>query len=334
MKYVGIQTQIRRNNMTSIALLVMFPVILLAMVWLFLFLLNVFGSSSYDSAGRTEMLVSGPDVDSVNSLFLYTAPWVVIAVGVWFLFAYFSNTSMIRQATNAHPLLRRDNPRVYNIVENLCITANMEMPQINIVADSDLNAFASGIDDKTYTITVTTGLLDRLNDRELAGVLGHELTHIRNRDTRMLITSIVFVGIVSTVMSLAVRMIYNTLLYGGNRSRNKGNGLSTIAILLIGLVCSAIAYFFTLVTRFAISRKREFMADAGSAELTNDPEALASALRKISDNPGLGNTGREDVAQLFIVHPQKLTGGLMYFINSMFATHPSTAERIRILEQF
>ena len=170
----------------------------------------------------------------------------------------------------------------------------------------------------------------------MSGVIGHELTHIRNRDTRLLITSIIFVGIISAVMSLTVRMMNNMIWFGGGSSRRdeKGNGLSVIVIMLIGLVCCAIAYIFTLLTRFAISRKREYMADAGGAELCGNPLALASALRKISGDPGLTGVNRDDVAQLFIVHPQGLTQGFMSFFSSLFSTHPDTAKRIEILEQF
>ena len=333
MQYVGMQTQIRRNNTMSILLLLAFPAIILGMVWVFLALLNYFGNGYYDQYGN---FVNELNAGEVNYYFVQTVPWVVIGVGVWFAIAYFSNTSMISHATGARPLERRENPRVYNIVENLCMACGMDMPMVNVVDDPQLNAFASGIDRKTYTVTVTTGLLERLNDDELAGVIGHELTHIRNRDTRLLITSVIFVGIVSTIMSLVVRMIYNNLWYGGlrNRDSQKGNGLSIMVIMLIGVVCSALAYFFTLLTRFAISRKREFMADAGGAELCGNPLALASALRKISNNPGLGGVEREDIAQMYIIHPQQLKQGLMYFINSMFSTHPSTERRIQILEQF
>jgi heat shock protein HtpX len=133
-------------------------------------------------------------------------------------------------------------------------------------------------------------------------------------------------------------MMYNVMWFGGGNSRSgsngKGNGLSIIVILLVGAVCCAIAYFFTLITRFAISRKREYMADAGGAELCGDPLALASALRKISSDPGLDNVKREDVAQLFIVRPDQMSTGLMSFMNSLFSTHPDTEKRIEILEQF
>jgi len=338
MRYVGIQTQIRRNNMLSVLLLIAFPVIMLGMVWVFLALMNYFSNGYYNDYGE---VVHVMDTDTVNSYFLQALPWVVGAVAIWFCISYFSNTSMIRKATGAKPITRRENPRVYNIVENLCLTCGMEMPQINIVDDEQLNAFASGIDDKTYTVTVTTGLMNKLNDEELAGVLGHELTHIRNRDTRLLITSIIFVGIVATVTSIVVRMLMNMMYYGGGSTRvsrdskEGNNGLSLLVIMVIALVCCAVGYFFTLLTRFAISRKREYMADAGGAELCGNPEALASALRKISNDPGLQNVDREDVAQLFIIHPQALSGkSFMSMFSSLFSTHPDTAKRIQLLEQF
>jgi heat shock protein HtpX len=299
------------------------------MVYVFLAIVNYLNGGYYNNAGEWVNEVSWQEV---NMYFLGALPWVIIGVGIWFAIAYFANTSMIAHATNARPLERRENPRVYNIVENLCMTCGMDMPQINVVNDDMLNAFASGINKKTYTVTVTTGLCDRLNDAELAGVLGHELTHIRNNDTRLLITSIVFVGIISTIVSLVFRMIWRVGLFSG-RDRNK-NGVSIIVVMLVGLICAAIAYFFTLVTRFAISRKREYMADAGGAELCGDPLALASALRKISNAPGLTDCGRDDVAQLFIIHPKDMQEGIMSFFNSLFSTHPDTRKRIEILEQF
>ena len=307
MKYVGIQTQIQRNNMMSILLLLMFPIIILGMIWVFLALINYFGNGYYNDYGE---LVHQLSIDEVNYYFITTIPWVIVGVGIWFCIAYFSNTSMIRNAVGAQSVTRMENPRLYNIVENLCMTCNMEMPKINIVNDPGLNAFASGIDNKSYTVTVTTGLMNLLNDQELAGVIGHELTHIRNRDTRLLITSIIFVGIVSTIMSMALRMMNNVMVFGryhDNDRDGRGSGLSFWLILIVGIICTFIAYIFTLITRFAISRKREYMADAGGAELCGDPLALASALRKISGNPGLGSTKREDVAQLFIIHPKDVS---------------------------
>ena len=329
MKYVGIHTQQATNNVKSIMLLIGFPVILLGMVYAFIAMMTYLG-------------VADPmyfDWRDVTGSFLTALPIVVGVVAIWFMIAYWGNTSMIRNATGARPLERRENPRVYNIVENLCMACGMNMPKVNVIDTPELNAFASGIDDDSYTVTVTTGICDRLTDDELAGVIGHELTHIRNRDTRLLIVSIIFVGIMSTLSSLTIRLVWNTFVYGGGGTRrrssnDKGGGVSIIIALLVAAVLAFIGYFFTLLTRFAISRKREYMADAGGAELCGQPLALASALRKISANPALANVERQDVAQLFIIHPQKLTSSVTNFMNNLFSTHPSTESRIAYLEQF
>lgn len=332
MAYVGLHAQQVRNNMKSMLLLILFPCIILGIVYAFLAFMNM--QEVYDGYGGTSLTF---DAAATGEAFLMALPWVVGIVGIWFMISYFTNASMVRQATGARPLERRENPRIYNIVENLTMTCGMPMPKINIIDDPQLNAFASGIDEKSYTVTVTTGICNRLNDDELAGVIGHELTHIRNRDTRLLIISIIFVGIMSTALSLAVRMLWNTFIYGGgNRrtSRDGKNGGSVIAVILVAIVLAAIGYFFTLLTRFAISRKREYMADAGGAELCGNPLALASALRKISSDPGLGQVDREDVAQLFIVKPIAFKSEFTNMMSKLFSTHPSIESRIAYLEQF
>lgn len=317
--------------MKSLMLLILFPCIILGIVYAFLAFVNM--QEVYDGYGGTRLAF---DAMKTNEAFVMALPWVVGIVGIWFLISYFTNASMVRQATGARPLERRENPRVYNIVENLTMTCGMPMPKINVIDDPQLNAFASGIDEKSYTVTVTTGICNRLNDEELAGVIGHELTHIRNRDTRLLIVSIIFVGIMSTLLSLAIRMLWNTFIYGGNRrsSRDGKNGGGVIAVILVAIVLAAVGYFFTLLTRFAISRKREYMADAGGAELCGNPLALASALRKISNDPGLGQVDREDVAQLFIVKPVAFKSEFTNMMSRLFSTHPSTESRIAYLEQF
>ena len=332
MKYVGIHTQQVSNNVKSLLLLLLFPCILLGVVYVFLLVSSAMGVGDPAYGPQT-----GVDWDYVNYEMLHILPWVVGIVGMWFMVSYMLNTSMIRHATGARPLQRRENPQVYNIVENLTMSCGMPMPKINVIDDPMLNAFASGIDESSYTVTVTTGICDRLTDAELAGVIGHELTHIRNRDTRLLIISIIFVGIMSTIMSLAVRLLWNNMMFAPRRRSDDergGNQAVGMVLLLVAIVLSTIGYFFTLLTRFAISRKREYMADAGGAELCGDPLALASALRKVSAHPGLGQVQREDVAQLFIIHPKALRSSLSGMMDSLFSTHPSTESRIAYLEQF
>ena len=331
MQYVGVQSQIRKNNRLTILLLLMFPVIILGTIWVFLVVLNYFNNGYYLEDGTMAYEVN---FASVNAYFLHILPYVLGAVGLWFVIAYYGNASMIKAATKAQPLKRSENPKVYNMVENLCMSIGMDMTQVNIVNDPQLNAFASGINKKTYAVTLTTGIIDRLNDEELAGVIAHELTHIRNHDTKLLITSIVFVGIVSTIMTMLLRMLYYSFILGGNRRDKKEGGGSVILIILIGAVLAIVAYFFTLLTRFAISRKREYMADAGGAEITGNPLALASALRKISNDPGLDKVNRADIAQMFIMYPDEMEPGLLGMVDSLFSTHPDVKKRIAILEQF
>ena len=332
MSYVGIHTQQVQNNMKSILLLILFPCIVLGMVYAFLAITNMYEVPDGYQSSRFVV-----DTATANAAFLEALPWVVGIVGIWFLISYFANASMVRQATGARSLERRDNPRVYNIVENLTMACGMPMPKINVIDDPQLNAFASGIDEKSYTVTVTTGICNRLNDDELAGVIAHELTHIRNRDTRLLIVSIIFVGIMGTALSLAVRMLWNAFLFGGGSRRSdregKNNG-GMIVVIVIAVVLAAVGYFFTMLTRFAISRKREYMADAGGAELCGNPLALASALRKISNDPGLGGVDREHVAQLFIVRPNAFASEFTNMMSNLFRTHPSIESRIAYLEQF
>ena len=332
MSYVGIHTQQVQNNMKSILLLILFPCIVLGMVYAFLAITNMYEVPDGYQSSRFVV-----DTATANAAFLEALPWVLGIVGIWFLISYFTNASMVRQATGARSLERRENPRVYNIVENLTRACGMPMPKINVIDDPQLNAFASGIDEKSYTVTVTTGICNRLNDEELAGVIAHELTHIRNRDTRLLIVSIIFVGIMGTALSLATRMLWNAFLFGGGNRRSdregKNNG-GMIVVIVIAVVLAAVGYFFTILTRFAISRKREYMADAGGAELCGNPMALASALRKISNDPGLGGVDREDVAQLFIVRPKAFASEFTNMMSNLFSTHPSIESRIAYLEQF
>jgi heat shock protein HtpX len=309
MKFVGLQTQIWRNNVNSVILLILFPVVLYALFWLFVYFTS--GQGEYDP------------VNTANTSFIYMFPWITVGVGIWFLIAWLSHTSMINKATGSRPLERKENKRVYNLVENLCITSGMKMPKVNVIEDDSLNAFASGISQGTFTVSVSRGMLNKLDDQELEGVIAHELTHIRNRDVRLLIVSIIFVGI----FAFLAEMFFRGMLFGGGSRKGKGGGA-----MIVGLILALVGYFLSVIFRFAISRKREYMADAGGAEMTKNPHALASALRKISIDPRIEAVERQDVAQMFIENPQEKQKGFSF--SSIFATHPPIEERIKLLEQF
>lgn len=261
------------------------------------------------------------NLNKINQNFLQTFPWITGFVLIWFLIAYYSHTTLIKKATGSKSLSRKENKSIYNLVENLCISQGMQMPRINIIEDDSLNAFASGINQKTYTITLSTGIIKKLSTQELEAVIAHELTHIQNKDVRLLIISIVFVGIFSFVAETALRSIGRN-----SRSNNKKSGQALILVALLAFI----GYLLSLLFRFALSRKREYLADAGSAQMTRKPEALASALEKISQDSRIEAVKRRDVAQLFIENPQAKKS----MLNSLFATHPPIQERINVLKQF
>jgi heat shock protein HtpX len=305
MKYIGLQSQIWSNNIKSIILLILFPLVFFVLAWIFFYFLS-------DPEYRT--------IEGTFNQFLVTIPWITIIVGLWFVIAYFFHTSMVNKATGSKPLERKENKRVYNIVENLSIAAGMTMPKVNVIEDDSLNAFASGLNKRNFTVSLSRGIINKLDDDELGAVVAHELTHIRNRDVRLLIVSIVFVGIFAFISETMTRsMIYGR---GGSKKDNKAQ----ILILILSLIGLLLATLF----RFALSRKREYLADAGGAELTKNPLALASALEKVSQDATIEAVKRKDVAQMFIENPQLKKKGTV----SLFATHPPIEKRIQVLRQF
>lgn len=315
MAFVGIHTQIKRNNRKSILLLIAFPLLVLAAVFAVVFF------TTFDQEGN-----SNPEL--AIDAFLQAIPVVTIIVLVWFLIAYFAHGKMIAMATGSKPLERKENMRVYNLVENLCMSVGMKMPKVRIIESNALNAFASGLKEKDATVTLTRGIIKELDDDELEGVIAHELMHIRNKDIRLLIVTVVFVGIFAFVVQIAFR----SFLYGnlGSRRRNRDSG----KLMIIILVVSFIAYLISMLFKFALSRKREYMADSGAAEMTRKPWALASALKKISANHHV-KVKSEEVQQMFIENtPKDTSAGLFGGLKGLFSTHPPIEKRIEFLEQF
>ncbi|HEX7846444.1 MAG TPA: M48 family metallopeptidase [Chitinophagaceae bacterium] len=310
MQYIGLDKQIRKNNFNSFLLLVAFPVLLLGMFYLFFFFSNE------------------QDIEQANLQFIQVMPLVLIGVGIWFLIAWAGHSTFIRLATDSHPLERKENKRVYNLVENLCIQEGMKMPKVFVIEDDSLNAFASGINESSYSVSLSRGMINKLSDEELEGVIAHELTHIKNRDVRVLIITIIFVGIFAFLAEMAFR----SLRFAGSGKRDR-DGKGTGGIILIAIVVTAIAYFISILLRFGISRKREYLADAGAAEMTKKPYALASALRKVSSDPMIEAVESRDVAQLFFDNPTPSAHKSASWDN-LFATHPPIEKRIQLLEQF
>jgi heat shock protein HtpX len=257
-------------------------------------------------------------------------PFALGGAGAWFTVAYFSHQALIDMSTGARPLDRKTDPRSWNLLENLCISRGIPMPALRVVETPALNAFASGLHDKQYSVTVTRGLLETLNDEELEAVLAHELTHIRNRDVRLLVIAVIFVGIFSFVGEMMFRGMTNMRWSGGGggsrRSSSRDSGGGAIIAIVAALAIIAVAYALAIVIRFALSRRREYLADAGAVELTKNPDAMISALRKISGNAAVPNAPAE-VREMFIENAH-------VGIGEIFATHPPIEKRIQALVEF
>ena len=305
--------------MGSIFLLIGFPGVLLGAVYAVLMF------ASYNEAG------GGINTNMANDMFIEAMPFVFIGTSIWFLIAYWGHSAMIDYASGSKTLERKENMRVYNLTENLCMGVGMKMPKLKIIETDALNAFASGLNEKNYSVTLTRGIINTLDDDELEGVIAHELMHIRNKDVKLLVISIIFVGIFSLIIQIAFR----SLLYGSmTRSRRK-DGKGGGGLIIVILVVSLVAYLISLLFKFALSRKREFMADAGAAEMTRNPLALANALRKISGNSKVDSVKSDDVKEMFIDNgPDDNSANFLGGIGGLFATHPPIKDRISVLEQF
>ncbi len=210
------------------------------------------------------------------------APYATVGTALWIVIAYFFHQSMIDALTGGREVQRREEPRLYNLLENLCISRGITMPKLKVMESDALNAFATGMNEKQYSITVTSGLLNRLNDAEIELVLGHELTHIRNGDVRMMVIAVIIAGVVSFFAELVFRLwFYNGFSFRSSRSSDERKGGGAGVAILIAIALVALAYLLSFIIRLALSRSREFLADAGSVELTKNPDAMISALRKI-----------------------------------------------------
>ena len=316
MQAVGLQTYIWNNNLRSLALLCGFPVLLLAMVYAAE--LALIGTGYLPSTGDY-----GRDMAYAAALMLQAAPLAIGVSLVWFLIAYFANQAIIDFATGAQAVERRDNPEFYNLLENLCISRGLKTPTLRIVDSDALNAFASGLHEGQFSITVTRGLLENLTRDEVEAVLGHELTHVINRDVRTMVIAAIFAGIISLMAQILARAIF----FSGGRRRDRdgedrgGGGL----FILIAMAAAALAYVLAILIRMAISRQREFIADAGSVELTKNPDAMISALLKVSGHTHLD--APEMVRGLFLEDDDEGVMGL-------FATHPPIGKRIEALQRY
>lgn len=251
-------------------------------------------------------------------------PIVVFAI-IYAAIGYFASAKIATAMTGAKPIAKRDNPRLYKIVENLSITAGMPIPKVYIIDDPAPNAFATGRKPQNSIVGVTTGLLEQLDDNELEGVIAHELSHIQNYDIRVMGIVLVLVTIVAFISDMVLRIGIFGGFGGGDRG---GNGLA----IVLAIVAAIIAPIVAMLLKFAVSRRRELLADASGVQLTRYPEGLASALEKISSYQHPMRKANSSTAHMFISNPLKGNKAARRFSN-LFSTHPPVEQRLQQLEK-
>ncbi len=288
-------TQAESNIRKTWLLLIAFLIFIIALGWIFSYLLD-------------------------NPIFLILA--VIIAFFQSFL-SYWYSDKIVLAMTKAKKIEKKDNPELYRVVENLCITAGLPLPKIYIIEEQQPNAFATGRDQNHAVVAVTQGLLEKLERPELEGVLSHELSHIGNKDILLGTVVVILVGIIAMLSNWFLRISF---FGGGRRSR----GSSGVIFMILGISAAILAPVAAILIKLAISRKREFLADASGALLTRYPEGLAKALEKISADPNPMRVASNSTAHLFIASPFRGKQTKSWF-TKLFLTHPPVEERTRVL---
>jgi heat shock protein HtpX len=288
-------TEVSKNKMRSILLLLIFFVFVMGAGF-------IIGELNAPGAGMGGLIVAA-----------------VISFG-WTLISYFAGDKITLSASKAKPIEKKDQPELYRTVENLAITAGLPMPKLYLIDSPAMNAFATGRDPEHAIVAVTTGILKRLEKRELEGVLAHELSHVGNYDIRLLMLVTALAG----VIMIMTDMMWRIRLFGGGGGRRDGRAQLVMAV--VGLVLIIFAPLFASMIKMAISRKREYLADASGALLTRYPEGLASALEKISGDHSQLKQATKGTAHLYISNPFK--SGAWH---NLFSTHPPIEERIKAL---
>jgi len=303
---MNVYDRITANNRSTVLILLAFPFALFIMVFLFSILFIV----ATDALPYANPLLTS----------LWIFPWVLIVALIWILVSYFKGGAMILGMAHARPVTFDDNRELYRLVENTAIMAGLPMPKVYLIADQSLNAFATGRNPKEASIALTDGIVKKLDKAELQTVIAHELAHIGNRDTRLMIITIAGIGCFLFFGELMLRTAFRS----GSGSRNAKGALIFFAI---GVFCLIFGYIVAPILRFALSRRREYQADATAVKITRDPDALARALAKISGDPRVEalDTNRL-VGNMCIANPGKVG-----FISKLYLTHPPIDKRIETL---
>ena len=327
---------IAQNKRRTWLLVLLFPVTFLLLGYLIFFGISRLTSEptyiSADEAAYYQSIGAKPTanqiaIDRANRLGIQFLPWMWLGAMLWIAISYFFGDKMILRGVNALEIHRDDQPEIYTLVENLCIAGGLPMPQVYIINDSSLNAFATGRDPFHASVALTKGIVQKLDRAELEGVIAHELSHIQNRDIRLMLITVAGISFFTFLSELCFRFALNS-----GRSNSKNNG-GTLALLVVGVFFAVYGYVVAPLIRLAISRTREYQADATAAYMTRNPAALASALQKISGDPRVeALDSRASMAAMCIACPlQKM--GLFSVLSGLTATHPPIEKRIEALLQ-
>jgi heat shock protein HtpX len=256
------------------------------------------------------------------------AGWALIFSGLTSFASYYYSDRIILGLSGAKPATRQEHFDFYTSTENLCMAAQLPMPKLYVIEDSAMNAFATGRDPKHAVVCATTGILARLDRTELEGVIAHELSHIKNYDIRLMSIVTVLVGIVTLLADWLLRMSW----LGGNRNRDReSNGQLGAILVIAGMALAFLSPIIATLIKLAVSRKREFLADASAAAITKYPEGLARALEKLAGDKEPLEAANKATAHLYITNPLKNSHSAIGWFASLFATHPPIEQRIKAL---
>ena len=324
MGYQWMQSFKAENQRKTVLLLVLFPALIFLILWVvFTWFFTETGSWD-DGLSKT----------------LAIFPLVLIGLGIRWIVSFFLQKDVMFWLSGAKPITRKENPEVYNIVENLCISKWLPMPKIAIMDEAWMNAFATWWKKDDSWIAFTSGLLQKLDKNEIAAVAGHELTHLRNNDSLLMYVAYVFVGVVTLVGQYLIRFSYWSNSFENNSSNRRGNWM-----IIFWLAFLALWYLFYPLIRLAISRKREYMADLGSVELTRDNQSMISALRKISTDSYVSKAN-DSISWFFIAEPTISPSNIVRHRienyaaknwktkTSIWDSHPSIDDRIERLQNY
>ena len=332
-----IYDHIAQNKRRTVLLVLLFPLTLFALVYVCLFGFHYLMSANYNYqsspsvSAYVEQEASPVETSIVlaNQTAARILPFLLVLVVGWIITAYYLGDMFLLGAVRGIEVHREDQPEIYNLVENLCISQGLPMPRVYIINDDSLNAFATGRDPEHASVILTKGIILRLERVELEGVVAHELAHIQNRDIRLMLMTVVGIAFFTFLSEVCFQL-------GANLSRGrsgKGKGELVFLFFLVGVLLAIYGYFVAPLIRLAVSRTREFQADASAALMTRHPEALASALRKISMDPRVEVLDKHTSMAAMCIENPLSKNNFFAEISGMFSTHPPVEERIAALNE-